>query len=55
MHVHRAIINGINMAVPWKYKHAIGNVIRVKIYQLTDCPKTILNNLQTNYRKLGPA
>ena len=53
--VLRAIINGLNAAVPRKYKRAIGNAIGVKIYRPTDSPKTILNNLRTNYGKLGPA
>ena len=50
--VYCAIINGLNAAVPRKYKHAIGNTIGVKIYCPTDSPKTILNDLRTNYGKL---
>ena len=51
--VHRLIINGLNMAVPHKRKRAVGNANGVKIYRRTNCPKTILNNLQANYGKLG--
>ena len=43
--VHCAIINGLNIAVPRKYKRAVGNTIGVKIYGPTDCPKTIINNI----------
>ena len=43
--MHRAIINSLNMAIPRKYKRAIGNVIGVEIYRPTNCPKTLLNNL----------
>ena len=52
--VHRAIINSLNVAVPRKYKRAIGNAIGVKIYRPTDSPKNILNNLRANCGKLGP-
>ena len=53
--VRRAVISALNEAVPRKYKRAGGNAIGVKIYKPSDCPRTILNVLRTNYGKLGPA
>ena len=53
--VIRAVISAINEAVPRKYKRAGGNAIGVNIYKPSDCPRTILNILCTNYDKLGPA
>ena len=47
--VQHVIVNGLNIAVPRQYKRDGGNAIGVKIYQPTDYPKTIINNMQTNY------
>ena len=53
--VQRAIVNGLNIAVTRQYKRAGGSAIVVKIYRPTISPKTIINNLRTNYGKLSLA
>ena len=52
--VRRAIIDGLNAAVPRQYKRSGGNSIGAKMYKANDCPRTILNNLRTCYGRLAP-
>ena len=52
--VRRAVIGGLNAAVPRQYKRSGGTSIGAKMYNANDCPRTILDNLRTSYGRLDP-
>ena len=52
--VRRAVIAGLNAAVPRAYKRGTGTTIGVKVYRPTDNPKEILNSLRNMYGKMSP-
>ena len=46
--VNRAIIAGLNLAVPRTYQRAVAGVVGTRNYIFTDDPKVILQGLQDN-------
>ena len=52
--VNRAIIAGLNLAVPCTYRRAVAGAVGTRNYILTDDPKVILQGLQYDYRQMTP-
>ena len=53
--VNRAIISGLNLAVPCTYCRAVAGAVGTRNYMFTDDPKVILQGLQDNYGQMTPA
>ena len=53
--VNRAIIAGLNLAVPRTYRRAMTGAVGTRNYRFTDDPKVILQGLQDNYGQMTPA
>ena len=53
--VNRAIITGLNLAVPRTYLHAVAGAVGTRTYRFTDDSKVILQGLQDNYGQMTPA
>ena len=52
--VNRAIIAGLNLAVPRTYWKALSGAVGTRNYKFTDEPKVILQSLQDNYGQMTP-
>ena len=53
--VNRAIIAGLNLAVPRTYRRAVEGAIGTRNYRSTDDPTVILQGLQDNYGQMTPS
>ena len=53
--VNRAIIAGLNLAVPRTYRRAVSGKVGTRNYIFTDEPKVILQGLQDNYGQMKHA
>ena len=53
--VNRAIISGLNLAVPCTYRRAVAGAVGTCNYRFIDGPKVILQGLQDNNRQMTPA
>ena len=52
--VNRAIIAGLNLAVPHTYRRAVAGAVGTRNYRFTDDPKVILQGLKDNYGQMTP-
>ena len=50
--VNRAIIAGLNLAVPRTYRRAVAGAVGTRNYRFRDDPKVILQGLQDNYGQM---
>ena len=50
--VNRAIIAGLNLAVPRTYRRAVAGAVRTRNYRFRDDPRVILQGLQDNYGQM---
>ena len=53
--VNRAIIAGMNLAIPRTYRRAVAGAVVTSSYRFTYDPKVILQVLQDNYGQMTPA
>ena len=53
--VNRAIISGLNLAVPRTYRRSVAGTVGTRNYRFTYEPKDISQVLQDNYRQMTPA
>ena len=53
--VNRAMITGLNLAIPRTYHRAVEGDVGTRTYRFTDDPKVILQGLQDNYGQMTPA
>ena len=52
--VNRAIIAGLNLAIPRTYRRAVSGAVGTCNYIFTDYPKVVLQGLQDNYGQMTP-
>ena len=53
--VNRAIIAGLNLAVPRTYRRLVAVAVVTRNYRFMDDSKVILQGLQDNYGQMTPA
>ena len=52
--VNRAIIAGLNLALPRTYRRAVSGAVGTRYYRFTNDPKVIFQGLQDNYGQMTP-